>query len=98
MNYKLILTFGILLISSIGYSQYNYEVRLKSFNDLQPQEVFSIISKKLDYSSKQIVESRIRFESKYNYTEDKLRKIIEESGFELKSFKMSKNMEEIISN
>ncbi|MEX1190910.1 MAG: hypothetical protein WED10_11750 [Brumimicrobium sp.] len=95
MKFKHLLVSLILLISTLGYSQYNYEVQLVSFNDMHPKEAFSIILKKLDYSSKQIIETRFRFESRYKYTEDKLRKIMEESGFELKSFTMTKNIEKI---
>lgn len=93
MIFKQILTAILLLIASVSYSQYNYEVKLVSLNGLHPKEVLTIISKKIDYSSRHLFKETFKFESRYNYSEEKLRKIIEESGFELDSFKVHKNIE-----
>lgn len=96
MNFKQILTAILLFIATVSYSQYNYEVKLVSLNGLHPKEVLSIISEKIDYSSRKLHKETFKFESRYNYTEEKIRKIIGEFGFELESFTMTKNIEKIL--
>lgn len=94
LSNKFLILFTALLISSIGYSQYNYEIKLASLNDEHPKMVLNDISNEIDIYKKYYRNGYFLFESKIKYTEEQLSKILSSRGFTIDEFKMTCKKEE----
>ncbi len=94
MQNKTILTLAILLTSFIGYSQFNYSIKLSTLNGFHPKKVLNDISKKIDIYNKHYEQKAFYFESKVLLTEEQISKIISSEGYIIEEFKVISRKEE----
>lgn len=87
-KYKLLLTIGILLISSLGYSQYNYKIELESLNNKEPKEVLDDISQHIEVCGNHFENGVFFFKSKTLYTESNFNEIASATGYTIKEFEI----------
>jgi hypothetical protein len=94
MNTKKILTVLLLSISFLGYSQYNYEIKLLSLKSLHPKVVLNDIAKKTEIYNKRYDDDMFYFSSKIRFTEERFNEIVISAGYSLEEFKLIANKEE----
>jgi len=93
MKIKHLLCFLLLFVGTIGYSQYNYEIQLESFNDKQPKEVLDDFSRYIEVISKHFNDGIFFFQSNVLYTEENFNEIAAVTGYNIQEFKITSQNE-----
>lgn len=88
MILRYLMTTTLLIIGSVCYSQYKYEIKLVSLNGLHPKEVLTDIAKHTEVYSKHYDDRVFFFESKVLYTEENFNEIAAATGYTIKEFKI----------